>query len=378
MKRIFTISVIVVIGFLMSTCKKEFLPPEITIDYNYLVVDGVILQSADSPTVFHLSRTRKLTDTVMTSPERNADVEIEGEDGSRFRLPETTAGNYQNVGLVNLGTKYRVNITTIDGKQYLSDYVEVKRTPPIDSISYRQPSDLSIYVSTHDPANATRYYRWEYVETSQYHAIGQTDLGVSNNRIFFRDSTNQIYNCWHISNSTNIYIASTIAYTNDVVSDFPLLVVPKDDERIGLKYSLLVKQYAINREAFSYLQLLQKNSEQQGSIFDEQPSQLKGNIYSVSNPDQPVIGFVTASSVEEKRIFIRNDQLDHWDRLNLDGSCDTVVLAINPATYLDYTYPDPRYVPWYFTGQGFIEVLAEIPCVDCRVRGGTNQKPKYW
>lgn len=91
-----------------------------------------------------------------------------------------------------------------------------------------------------------------------------------------------------------------------------------------------------------------------------------------------MIGFVTAGNVEEKRLFIQNDEVNPWARLNLNGSCDTVVLFIDPATYLNYNYPDPRYAPWYFTAQGFIEVLAEIPCVDCRLQGGTNLKPRYW
>ena len=336
------------------------------------------MQSSDSVTTLHLKRTRKLTDTIVDKPETGARVFVESENGVQFQLNESYPGEYSAILALTNTVRYRLHIITSQSKQYISDYVDVKFTPPIDSVSFKREGDVTIYVSTHDPANTTDYYRWDYVETSQYHAIGNTDLGVSNGRIFFRDSTNQIYNCWHIQNSTEIHIASSTALSEDVISNYPLLIIPKDDQRIAIRYSVLVKQYAITQQAFSYFQLLQKNTERQGSIFDEQPTQLIGNIHSVDDPDEPVIGFLTAGNVQEKRLFIQNDEVAPWARLNLNGSCDTIVLAINPANWLDYNYPDPRYVPWYFTGQGFIEVLAEIPCVDCRVRGGTNLKPRYW
>ncbi|MDQ6844745.1 MAG: DUF4249 domain-containing protein [Bacteroidota bacterium] len=368
------ISLVILVG-----CRREFAPPEINVDYNYLVVDGVMVNSVDSPTVFTLSRTRKLSDTILDIPETNASVTIEGSNGENFQLAETSAGNYKiNQLPLNTSSTYRLKISTALGGQYLSDFVEVKKTPLIDSLNYIQPADLTIYVNTHDPANATKYYRWDYVETALYEAEGQTDLGVSNGLMYFRDSTNQIYKCWHITNSTDVLIGSTVALSEDVVNRFPIITIPQNSEKAGLRYSILVKQYAITQPAYLYFQILKKNTEQQGSIFDVQPSQLKGNIHSVNKPDETVIGFVTASDVMQKRIFIRNDELTNWMHLNPMGLCKVINLPTNPNNYLIYTYPDPDYVPWYFTGMGSILVVTKKPCVDCREQGGTNQKPAYW
>ena len=44
--------------------------------------------------------------------------------------------------------------------------------------------------------------------------------------------------------------------------------------------------------------LMQKNAESLGSIFDEQPTQITGNIHSVTNPSEQVIGYVSAGTVE--------------------------------------------------------------------------------
>ncbi len=366
--------------FIINTgCKRQFEPPELKVNYNYLVVDGVMLNSPDSSTTFVLSRTRKLSDTVLNIPETNAVVNIEGSAGENFQLNEVSAGNYRINGLtLNTTSTYRLKIATASGGQYLSDFVEVKQTPQIDSLNYKQPGDLTIYVNAHDAANATKYYRWDYVETVQYNAQNQSEIGVNNGLMYFRDSTNQIYKCWHITNSTDILIGSTAALIEDVVNQFPIITIPQNSEKVGIRYSILVKQYAITQEAYFYYQILKKNTEQQGSIFDVQPSQLRGNIHSVNNPGETVIGFITASNVSQQRIFIRNDELTNWMRLNPQGICDAIFLPTNPNNYLIYTYPDPDYVPWYFTGMGTILVVTKKPCVDCREQGGTNIKPAYW
>ncbi len=367
-------------SFIINTgCKRQFEPPELKVNYNYLVVDGVMLNSPDSATTFVLSRTRKLSDTVLNIPETNAVVNIEGSAGENFQLNEVSAGNYSANGLtLNTTSTYRLKIATASGGQYLSDFVEVKQTPQIDSLNYKQPGDLTIYVNAHDAANATKYYRWDYVETVQYNAQNQSEIGVNNGLMYFRDSTNQIYKCWHITNSTDILIGSTAALMEDVVNQFPIITIPQNSEKVGLRYSILVKQYAITQPAYLYYQILKKNTEQQGSIFDVQPSQLKGNIHSVNNPDETVVGFITASNVQQQRLFIRNDELTNWMHLNPTGVCDIVSLPTNPNNYLIYTYPDPDYVPWYFTGMGTILVVTKKPCVDCREQGGTNIKPAYW
>ena len=80
-----------------------------------------------------------------------------------------------NLGLA-LNTEYRLKITTANGKEYLSDYMVAKKTPPIDSLEFRQEEKgVQIYVNTHDDSNNTRYYRWDFDETweiwSYYYSV---------------------------------------------------------------------------------------------------------------------------------------------------------------------------------------------------------------
>ena len=105
--------------------------------------------------------------------EHNAEVNIEGENHETFPLYENGNGVYVSSAALNLNSneKYRLQIKTRDGKEYVSDFATVKNTPAIDSISWqRENGGLKIYVNTHDPQNNTKYYQWKYEETWEIHS----------------------------------------------------------------------------------------------------------------------------------------------------------------------------------------------------------------
>ncbi|OIQ64306.1 hypothetical protein GALL_541430 [mine drainage metagenome] len=151
-----------------------------------------------------------------------------------------------------------------------------------------------------------------------------------------------------------------------------------------------MKQYALTTDAYNYFVLLKKNTEQLGSIFDAQPSELTGNIHCLTNPAEPVIGFVTAGSVTQQRIFIDNANLPAWQAdLPFKGcSADTLVYIytipksvppqliyqVREFIYTDVMIPID-YVDAFYPNNGY---TAAFPyCVDCTLRG-TNKQPSFW
>ncbi|MES1220017.1 MAG: DUF4249 domain-containing protein, partial [Bacteroidota bacterium] len=128
----------ILMSFLFAGCKEEFSPPATAASYDFLVVDGFI-NAGNTPTNFKLSRTLKLKDTITYKPERGAAMSIEGENGFSSSLREDSAGSYSG-GPYNFiaGNKYRVHVTTTNGKEYLSDFVSVNIAPPIDSIFWER------------------------------------------------------------------------------------------------------------------------------------------------------------------------------------------------------------------------------------------------
>jgi hypothetical protein len=360
------------------SCKKPFEPIAITTDYSYLVVDGAINTAANASTTIILSRTKRLTDTTVNVPELNAQVTIEAENGGSFLLQKNGNGVYNiNQPGLNNNIKYRLRIKTSDGKEFLSEFVAAKVTPAIDSISWQQPDDISISLYTHDPLNNTRYYRWEFVETWEYNAISRTPWIEKNGRIQVKTPAEERYTCWASTGSTNILIGSTIKLTDDIVSNQPITIVLLGSVKGLIKYSILVKQYALAREAYDYWQILKKNTQNLGTFFDPQPSQLKGNIKCLSNPSEPVIGFISACSIQEKRIFISAAQLNNWPPLIQSIACQEQEIPKNPLDDFLYTYPDTTFAPYFFvTGGGLI--IAKKDCLDCTRNGGLSIKPIFW
>jgi hypothetical protein len=364
-------------------CKQPYLPPVAKSNLGYLVVDGIIINGQDS-TIITLSRTENITDTVYVPiPETGALVTVVGQSNDSYVLNEQPGGRYVTDQLsLNNAETYQLKIITSNGKQYLSDPVPVKQTPPIDSIYWRQDSlGVSLSLSTHDPSNNTKYYRWDYTETWIYHSSEESIADWTNNQIVLRDSTTQIYNCWGSDMSTVILIASSANLSQDVINLFPLTTIPHGSEKLNFLYSILVNQYAITSDEYDYLQTTKSYTEELGGLFDPQPSQIEGNIHCLTNPAEPVLGFINVSSLSSSRIFISyRSILPGWGYVpyySTDSCVNTFIPYSDLNTYLPPTGPR-NYV---FIGQttiGNLYIVAPIFCGDCRIHGGTNIKPSFW
>ncbi len=370
-------------------CKKPFNPTVIAAPNSYLVVEGQINSGSDS-TIIKLSQTVNLDNANPVNPVLGAVVTVESDQNNTYPLADLKGdGNYSTAGLnLPASQKYRLRIKTGDGHQYLSDFVEVKPTPPIDSIGYIIQNDgLQLYVNAHDPANNTHYYRWEYKETWIFHAKYKSDyvLNAAGDAIVPRDINKSVYFCFANDSSSNILLSSTAKLSQDIVYQSPLTKIPSTSEKIEMKYSILVKQYALTPDAYSFYTNLKKNTEQLGSIFDAQPSQLVGNIHSVSNVNEPVIGYITATNAQSKRIFINYNVLPKTWFPTYPFDCEEdEALFSNSQGYneVQNVLIDPPlvYVPTRASGSppsitGYY--YSRPDCVDCTLRG-TTVTPSFW
>ncbi len=361
---------------LLTGCLQPFTPPEISGGRGLLVVDGFLNAGGDT-TVIRLMRTQNLTDSAAPPPEGQAQLTVEGERGGIYWLTEAQAGWYVLPGTsINPNQQYRLRIRTSNGQEYLSDYVPVKRTPPIDSVNWQVTGDgVQVYVNTHDPLANTRYYRWEFAETWEFNTpFTLWYMYEKGTQKFIKENTTK---CWQSATSRQIALGTSARLSEDIIYQYPLLLVPANSEKHQIRYSVLVKQYGLTREGFDYWQNLKRNTEGRGTLFDPQPSQVGGNIRSVNNPEEPVLGFFSAGSVAEKRIFIRRNQLPiEWLRITGYETCsvDTLTYVDNPPEVLkDKTFP----VFGQILGPAGGYLTSEVYCVDCRTRG-VNKRPAFW
>jgi hypothetical protein len=386
MKGYFSRTIGLLLLLLLGQCKEEYNPQIEAKTTGLLVVEGFI-NSAQGPTTIRLSRSSSLEDTVL-KPEFSAQVSVEGEDGSGFTLFDNGNGDYTNPQLtLNNAVNYRLHIRTTDGKEYVSDYTPVKYTPLIDSITWQRENDgLRIYANAHDPQNAAKYYQWKYEETWEIHSAYWSSLtyiidpvtgGPVAVQFKYPDAHDDttIYQCWNTVLSSSITLGSTEKLTSDVVF-LPVQYIEPHSEKLSILYSINLRQYAISHDEYLFLQKMKKNTEQLGTIFDPQPSEISGNIHCLTDPNETVVGFVEVSQEQVQRIFISASQVPDW---NYDPGCTTIQIDNNPDSIQQYGI---GLVPTLASALdplgGIISFYASTPpCVDCTTRG-IHQKPDFW
>jgi hypothetical protein len=353
-------------------CRQNYAPPVIAHPPGYLVVEGFVCNDGIDSTVFNISRTVPLSDTSVYTPASNLNVQLEDSTGGVYPLipQKNGAYSYPPWPFPNV-TKYRIHF--FEGKnEYASDYFPLVPNPPIDSISWSRSDDplhlgVTISATTHDPQNNTRYYRWSCEETWKYHVKYYSYIYYDGSRVQALTNNNKYY-CWKTDNTTGIALASSTQLSQDVIYQAPLLFIPLNSQKLQIKYSVLVKQYALTKQAYDWWQILRKNTEQIGGIFGVQPSANPGNIHCLTDTNQQVLGFAGGGNIRYQRIFISNDQVQPWD---FEDDCAKTTIGAGD-------------IPLYINSGYLLYEKATIGynashnyCVDCTLTG-SNIQPSFW
>ncbi|HVS91383.1 MAG TPA: DUF4249 domain-containing protein [Mucilaginibacter sp.] len=217
-------AVLIFVMAAVYSCRKPYNPPAIFAPGNYLVVEGQVVNGPDS-TIIKLSRAVNISSHVTASPESNATILVESDQGASYPLTEIKQGSYAIAGLnLDEKLKYRLVIRTSNGHQYRSDFVPVLDSPPIDSLSFDSDGGLTsgpgmnIYVNTHDASNKIRYYRWDYSETWEFHPAFESLYYSNGDTVLHRNFVNDdIYDCWRSDSSNAIVIGNTAGLSGAIV-----------------------------------------------------------------------------------------------------------------------------------------------------------------
>jgi hypothetical protein len=361
---------------MLFSCRENFSPDLPSSGIGYLIVEGNLNPGNDS-TVLRLTRSYSMQGQLMPLAELNATVIVEGSDGSTQPLPMTTAGFYMARRLsMSFSQTYKVRIKTGDGKEYLSEAITPLTTPPIDSIGMKRDGEgASFFVNTKGNESDSRYYRWDYDETWEINSYYTSLLIYQEDQNIVRDrrASEIEFQCWKYDTSSTIELGASTALSSNVINEKHLFRIPNQDERLAVRYSLNLRQYSMSRDAYNFYELMKKNTESLGTIFDPQPSELRGNLRCINDDNAIVIGYITASTVSTKRVFFT---LPDW---NFPQIC-----------LLDTVTPDS--IQDFFVGGGLIPLFAEYTprgdvayyvssfgrCVECTRRNGNLRRPDFW
>ena len=377
----------------LSDCITKYEATGIEEMTDILVVEGII---TDYETIITLSRSMNLTgeyDYSRSYYVDNAEVYVECDDGMQFHaepydywgwgVPPRNGRYLIKTGALNPDLKYslKIEIDEIDGDcipnlwgvgacptktyEYYSDFSYPMKTPEIDSIFWikrGKGQPVMLYVATHELEQKVSYYRWSYREDWEVNA-----------ELYHADYPRY---CWKSSRSSDFLLGTDEKTVYGQLADILTEIAPSDD-RLSDLYRIIIKQNVISKRAHDYYLNIKKNAENMGSLFAPVPSELRGNIVCITDPQRPVIGYIDVSSTTNNQRFIsRSDNLYEppyrdcgiYSYSELRGEFGVPVgVPWNP--------PRPPYI-MYSGGEDPQYVL--IQCVDCRELNGTLQKPDDW
>jgi hypothetical protein len=371
-------------AIMLPSCITPYEPHIDTKDINKYVVSGLVTDVNEYQTV-SVSMASPIGDPKYI-PVSGCYVRVLDEKGNEFLMQEYSEGTYRvkiDRSYLSPGTAFKVMIITPEGMNLESDFDRMSKCPVVDTVYFvlnnntsnikgQDAKGIQFYVDMKGGTTNTRFFRWELIETWEYHADYPMEWYYDGavHHIYPPDYSRKV--CWSTELVKNIYTLSTVDLTENNYQMLPLNFVDNKTSRLMYGYSLLINQFSLSEAAYSYWDQLRINSSEQGGLYEKQPLSITGNLHNKTYPDQKVLGFFSVSSVKSKRIFVKD-----VENLELDFSsfCSPQVLGffglreINPDDY-----------PAFLMGNklGYYSVELERMCVDCLTLGGTNIKPDFW
>jgi len=312
-------------------------------------------------------------------------VNILNDKGNVFPMPEESPGKYRvwlGQEYLTPGTAYKVTVYTPENELIESSYDTLLQGAPLDSVYYfiedvptSDPSvflrGMQFYVNLNAPDVECRNYRWEVVESWEFHSAFPAEYYYDGDfhQIIPPDYSNSV--CWANGLVKNVYTLSTKSLSENVFIKYPLQFVDGHTSRLGILYSILVRQLALGVNAYNYWEQVRINNTEQGGLYEQQPFVIKGNLANLTNPDKEVLGYFYAASESSRRYFykdIEGLELDFTDYCNEDLLGNLGWKQFNKNDYPVY---------YHFNSQHALRILNN-ECVDCRLMGGSTTKPGFW
>lgn len=360
---------------------------------NALVIEATITDEMKQQEIL-LSRSFQLEEDG-PSKESSAEVAVWDDALNRYVFNEVSPGRYLSTTpfKAEQGRTYILDIVTADGKAYSSEPAVLPENAAITDL-YAQRTVLqgedgvALLLDASGPEGSSGYYRYEYEET--YKIISPFsypyDLVYRDGKFIEIPKTKEERICYNTVSSQDIILANTNAQTGKDLEHFVIRFINKENTILAHRYSILAKQYAITAEAYSYYQTLKEFSDT-GSIFSQnQPGFINGNVFSVENPDEKVIGFFAVSAVDTKRIFFdfedffTPEEKPGWFIDCFIGRPDVSLPPLAEALGEALDRGDVKFLGATIVpgpiGSGPYRVV-EAGCVDCTVHG-TNVVPDFW
>lgn len=319
----------VILLFLLAACIEPY-SAEIEEGAQLLTVDGFI-SSAPGPHSIKLTRSDTYGSVFegLIRPVSNATVIVRDDLGKVTFLSEDaedrgvyyTPANFS----AEIGRAYTLQIQLVDGKVYTSFPERVESGPELKNISVdvlkiavegeiNERSGVQLIAEIDDPSDQNNFYYYRTGE-STYVLKTRPDLFTPRPSETNPSRDPQPKDCCitcfrtELLGNQGIYLAQDDNF-NGLSTKIPAGFIEDDGNRFVETYRTVLSQLSISQDAYRFLRLVKQQVEISGSVFDPPPANIRGNMISLDNPEEVVLGYFLAAGETRKTIYIDGNQLD--------------------------------------------------------------------
>lgn len=405
--------ILIVISVIMITtqCVEEYQPDIDTAD-GLLVINGSILQGSEAQTITVSRSTSVRYPTFI--PVEGCNVFVADDRSNVFQFDEQAPGIYTariDSTYLKIGVKYQLTVETPNKQVYESGLEEMYDSPSIDRLFFVQETNdtdpqylnedgVRLNVDVFAKKEFTGYYRWKIHETWESRSsnanIEKVLTGVMDSFIttykwdtlnseFLRDraiplpeyhyfnTPDTFHICYREGEVNDFFFSSTSNIVSDLRKRVPLHFVPVGT-KLSFRYSCLVSQYSLSEQAYKYWQTKVAEITESGGLYNTQPSQNLSNITNTQNEQEMVIGYFWVSARKQKRVFYEGPYYGNAGCMSERFNIDDFYEQDPDSAYGVFRRIDSTYFPVYITNDN----TSQPGCFDCRVSGGTLDKPDFW
>ncbi|MFT5754281.1 MAG: hypothetical protein ACI924_001512 [Flavobacterium sp.] len=371
-----------------------------------LVVEATLTNELKKQEI-KISRTFKLEETE-PSIETNATVYVTDDLGNQFNFEEMSGKYISEFEFQAFPDReYQLYINTNSGKQYTSTR---EKLTTINNLTLLEATvknkfgvnGVDITANSYDPSGTSKYYRYEYEETykiivpfwapDSLQIYGNSEnFSVNPMQIEYaftqHQRTGESKTCYKTEVSNDIILENTTLTGEDRIKDYSIRFISQDNYSIANRYSIKVRQYIQSIASYTYYKTLRDLSASGNVLSPSQPGFINGNISSVENKNEKVIGFFDVSSVSEKRIFFNYQDLFPGEpeppyfydcQISTYDRTKKKTQSITPFDGLTYLVTNTRSgkIILYQREDPLFKMVPP-QCGDCRTVG-SNIVPAFW
>lgn len=357
----------------LTSCVEYFDPTIDPPEEQPIIIDALLTDELKNHEVT-ITRAKYIEDLGGNETIENAEVYMEDNDGTRFLFNHTKNGLYTSVDMFagDQNLQYRL-VVTIDSEQYLSEYESMPESATMTNLDTRfgfETTQREPGVFSDEPRmkffvdielldeESDSYFRFDWEATYAVQTPDQGDSVCWQERELEYPSDLTIETCYATETPDGfLKIFSTEGViTGKNINELEVYGI-HPNKRFQSRYSPEITMYSISREAYEFWDQILNQNENAGGIFDPPFGPINGNIYSVNETSERVVGIFEVASVNKIRSFFTRPAVPIEMR-DYQRDCDL------PTTD---TAGNPILIPRPFF------------CCDCtQLANCTNVRPDFW